>query len=98
MRLAPTIAALILAGCTTFPELDGTVDPSLRGAPYPDLVPLSGLLAQADAGTNRGPEIEADMTSRIAALRARAAGLRGAVIPASVRARMLGGVNTAALR
>ena len=50
-----SIAALLLgvtlfAGCTQFPELDRTITPVFETAPYPDIVPIDPLLAQATPG------------------------------------------------
>lgn len=89
-----TLACLLgLAGCTDFPALDGTISPALQNAPYPDLVPLSPIVAQAGAADYGGASAAADLAPRLAALRARAAGLRGPVIPAPTRSRMLRGLR-----
>lgn len=32
-------------GCTQFPALDDRITPAMEAAPYPELVPLEGLLA-----------------------------------------------------
>jgi len=60
---------LALAGCTSFPALDGTISDAAREAPYPILTPLPADLADPTV-----PEL--DLTTRIAALQARAARLR----------------------
>lgn len=63
-----------LAGCTQFPELDAVQTPGVLDAPYPDLVPLGGLL--------NGPEPRATVAviqqveGRVSGLRARAARLQ----------------------
>jgi len=87
MRLLPLILVLWVGGCADFPELDGLVDDRGRAAPYPDLVPLGPILAQAGAA---GPRADpgAGVLDRAAALSARAARLRGPVIDAGTRARM----------
>ncbi len=85
-------AGSLPAGCTRFPDLDATLSDAARAAPYPDLVPLSGLQARiADTNTDPGtlPTIEA----RIAGLKSRAARLRGTVIDSAARARMQAGVQ-----
>jgi len=95
MRLAFALLALLatLPACAEFPALDGTISAEQANAPFPDLVPLAPLLAQASTAT-RGPALtEASLAPRIANLRARAARLRGPVIPAAARTRMLRGVR-----
>lgn len=100
MRLA-VICALTLAGltgCTQFPELDGTVSPAVANAPPPELVPLAPLLAQANSGQTTANSAEAAqqaLTSRLASLRARADRLRGPVLPAATRARMIRAMRAA---
>ena len=86
---------VLTVGCTQFPALDGTIDAAARAAPIPALQPLAPLLAQADA-TQANSQITAAsvaaLDDRIAALRARAAGLRGPVIERATLARMRRGV------
>ncbi|MCQ0092082.1 hypothetical protein [Roseovarius sp. M141] len=85
-------AGSLLPGCAQFPQLDATLTDQSRRAPYPDLVPLSGLQARInDTDTNAGaaPAIEA----RIARLKSRAARLRGTVIDSDTRTRMQAGVR-----
>lgn len=99
-RLA-LIFPFALAACTQFPELDNRIGTDPAGAGYPDLVPLTPLVARAHgAGSGaEGPQQAiADMAGRIAALEARAARLRGPVIPTPVRTRMLRGVSQGALQ
>lgn len=98
MRRTIILLAVVLSACTEFPALDGTIDPALANAPYPALVPLGPVLAQADAGADgagiRGAAgVEPALSARLAGLRARANGLRGPVIPAEARARMLRAVR-----
>ncbi|MGJ8611479.1 MAG: hypothetical protein ACSHWY_10305 [Octadecabacter sp.] len=92
MRLA-ILLCLSLAACAEFPELDGTITPEQASGDFPALVPLAPLLARADASDNGAALIETALSPRIANLRTRAAGLRGPVIPAPARARMLRGVR-----
>lgn len=99
MLMRPPIAAAWLAAalalpgaCTAIPELDGAVPPALSRAGYPRLVPVEPLLAQADE-TRITPRTEAGIAARVAALRARAARLRHAVIDPGTRARMRAGVT-----
>lgn len=84
---------LALAACTEFPALDGTVAPADANAPYPDLVPLAPLLAQADANDRGAADVQAALNPRLAALRTRAARLRGPVIAPAIRDRMLRGIR-----
>lgn len=72
-RRAALIAGLALAACSPPPDLPGRAAPVT--GPAPVLVPLDGILAQADAP---GPDAAAtaEVDARAAALRARAAGLR----------------------
>ena len=63
-------------GCTQFPELDqATRQDAALPLPYPVILPLDGLLAQA---TGRDTTAEQALAARAAALRARAAALRAA--------------------
>lgn len=87
MRIAATLL-ISLAACTTFPELDGTLPANQSYDTAPDLIPLAPLVEQARAATYGAAEAETSLTARLANLRARAAGLRGPVIPPSQRARM----------
>lgn len=88
MRIA--FAFLItLAACSEFPELEGTVEPAHAQNGFPDLIPLAPLVAQANAATRSAPAAAADLSPRLANLNARAARLRGPVIPAPQRTRML---------
>lgn len=82
------ILALILTlpACASFPELDARLDADDRNAPWPALVPTSQLIAAA--GAPEAPAASADLAARIAALDARAAALRGAVIDESEAARL----------
>ena len=92
MRLAP-LFLITIAACTEFPALDGTIPPRDANAPFPALVPLAPLVAQANAADRGAADVETALTPRLAALRARAARLRGPVIPPAVRARMVRGVR-----
>ncbi|SMX33249.1 hypothetical protein [Octadecabacter ascidiaceicola] len=95
MRFAFALLAMLAAlpSCSGFPELDGTVTPEQANAPFPELVPLAPLLAQANTSTGGTEAAITDLEPRLANLRARAARLRGPVIPAAIRTRMLRGVR-----
>jgi hypothetical protein len=84
---------LALSACSQFPELDGTIAPDQSNTPFPDLVPLAPLIAQAGVTNTAGATAAAGLSPRLANLRARAARLRGPVIPAPIRTRMLRGVR-----
>jgi hypothetical protein len=80
-----------LAACSQFPELDETPGLDLRNTPYPDLMPVETLRAQAPQA-NITPESQAALEDRITRLRARAARLKGTVVDGGTRARMSQGV------
>lgn len=63
------IAFVLIAACTPFPALEGTISESARAAPYPVLSPLPPLPQASDAEVT-------DLQARAAALRARAARIR----------------------
>ena len=89
LLLLPLCAAL--AACTPFPELEGAQTPGVAEAPWPDLLPLGPLLAEA-APPRATPEQQEGLETRASALRARAAGLQGPVVDAQTRARVAAGV------
>lgn len=95
MRLAPILLICALAACAPFPQIGTVTNPD---APYPDLVPLGPLLAQADAPGQITPASVADLSARVAGLQARAARLRGPVIDPGTRARMRAGIAQPPLR
>ena len=68
------LLCLALSACATFPDVGATARPVV--APAPQLVPIDGILMQADAQRPVGSVIS-DTEARAAALRARAARLRG---------------------
>ena len=86
-----------LAGCTELPDLNDRLQPGAARADYPALVPVEPLLARAEASQqideSTGPALEA----RVARLRARAAGLRGAVVDGASRNRIRQGVDRSGL-
>lgn len=71
------LAALMLPlGCTQFPELDAARRQDAgQHLPYPEILPLDDLLAQASVTDTSA---ERTLAARAAALRARAAALRAA--------------------
>ncbi|MGK7752022.1 MULTISPECIES: hypothetical protein [unclassified Roseovarius] len=88
IRRLPALAlAFALSACTQFPELDGATSRETRNAPYPALLPVEDLrarVAEPRVTDRTAPSLEA----RVAALRARAARLRGSVIDGASRARL----------
>lgn len=72
--LALLVAFGPLSACVTFPEVDAA-SRAIDG-PAPKLIPVEGILAQADA-LGQGAAAVDPMQARAAALRARAARLRG---------------------
>ncbi|MEO1139976.1 MAG: hypothetical protein AAFW87_11020 [Pseudomonadota bacterium] len=85
--IAVLVLLVTLAGCSQFPELDDNLSSEARAARYPDLVPVEDLRAGLTA-----PRITDETTTtlegRVAALRARAARLRGTVIDRNSRNRL----------
>ena len=90
--LVPLLPVIALSACASFPELDGTVPAHMEDAAYPRLVPVEPLLAAAEE-VQITPETESRLMARAAALRARAARLRGSVVDRGTRARMRAGVS-----
>lgn len=74
--LLPALAvSLLLAACSSHPDLATRETALSKSAPYPALAPLAPLLAAADAPSRAKPA-ETQLTARAAGLRARAAALR----------------------
>jgi hypothetical protein len=84
---------LALTACAEFPALDVVVPASKANGASPALVPLAPLLARADASDKGAAAVQSALEPRLTGLHARAARLRGPVIPAPVRARMLRGIR-----
>ncbi|APX88886.1 hypothetical protein BV394_03365 [Brevirhabdus pacifica] len=58
----PTLALLLAlpllaAGCDAPPDLRGQASPAARAAPYPDLIPIDALLAEAARGRLDAAEV-----------------------------------------
>lgn len=86
------LLALPLAGCTTFPQVNASVDPARRSAPYPDLVPIGTLTARM-TDTNISPDMQPGLQRRAERLKSRAAALkRRSVVDDETRARMDKGI------
>jgi len=78
---------LLLVACAPFPAVEAAVDQARADAPAPDLLPIDELLAQAGSGSS-AQTADAGLTARVAALRARAAALRGPITDPATRARL----------
>lgn len=89
MRLFCLVLICGLGACAPFPQIDTDVDPN---ATSPALVPLDSILGQARANMSDTPAATITTQSRMAALQARAARLRGSVIDRATLARMQRGV------
>ncbi len=88
---------LMMAGaCAPFPALENRVSADAARADFPQLVPLAPVLAAASSQAETTPPAAVD--DRVAALQARAAALRGAVVDPATRSRMQDGIETAPLR
>jgi hypothetical protein len=83
-------AGLLLAACSQFPELDETISPETKAAPYPALLPWDSLPVALPEAEEPSPEEV--LAARTAALRSRAETLRGAVVDPATRTRMDAGV------
>ena len=82
-----TLAAVLFAGCSNFPELDAAITPTAEQADYPALIPMRQVMAGAN-DVQITPQTVANLQGRTGNLRARAARLRGPVIDSATRARM----------
>lgn len=87
LRALLLLAPLALTGC--HPPADLPPRSTAATAESPGLLPLSQIVARA-ADTPDTPRLTAAPEARAAALQARAARLRGPIIPPAERARMLG--------
>lgn len=86
------ILALALTACTQFPQLDGVVGPEVVDAKFPSLIPIDPIVnAPEGQGADRAI-IQDNLLARLAALNARGAALRGAVIDNRTRRRLEKGV------
>lgn len=92
LRALPLI--LVLAACTSLPDLDNDVQQSVLDSDFPDLVPLNTLNLDPGLNTATQAELSEGLLGRISALRARAARLqRTPVIEQRVKRRMARGIK-----
>ncbi|MEY8842388.1 hypothetical protein AB9K41_25435 [Cribrihabitans sp. XS_ASV171] len=95
MRGMSRIAAfLALGACVQVPELDESVPPGLRDAPYPKLQPLDETLGPAVDPVSEAEELEERLSGRVQSLQSRARGLQAPVIEPSARERLREGIAT----
>lgn len=90
-RPAPLTCALALAlapGCAALPAVDAGRTARPASLPAPQIAPLDRLLAQGAVPPRAGPAAEAALAARAAALRLRAAAMRGPVADPATRARI----------
>lgn len=79
MKLLPVLPLiLVFAGCSNFPELEGSEPASVKSAPYPRLVPLQETLGPSIDPISQAAEVEEDLTQRSEALAKKAQALQNA--------------------
>ena len=72
--MRPLLPLLLLAACAEFPVLDARIPPAERTAAPPPLLPLTGLLASAQA-LPASPGFEGALSAEAARLQAQAAAI-----------------------
>lgn len=92
-RALSAFAALWLAGCTTFPDLDATQTADLAEADYPALVPIDPILAGIKPADSTAQDTRSDFDARLAGLRARSQAMRGQVLSAREKRRLEEGIR-----
>ena len=92
MLLRVFLPLLILAGCTTAPQLDGGTSRDLERADYPTLVPIEQILGSTRADPAADQQVEDQLDARLAALQARASRLKASQIDPATRKRLEDGV------
>lgn len=98
VRILSVIGLAACLGCSQAPLPAGLGAGTGNAGGFPDLVPISNLLALAPAGGQTADRVAGDIASRIAGLRGRAAGLTGPVVDPATRTRMQAAIARAALR
>lgn len=79
MRRIPVFLLLAaLAGCTDFPDLDGTIDPAVERQPFPKLQPQSRILGVARAADTDEAQVREALAQASEGLGARAEAARNA--------------------
>ena len=86
-------ALTLLGACTQFPALDRTITPELEASQYPALTPLGPVLASAAETGVEPVSASAAIDARIAALKSRAARMRGSVLSGPERQQLAKGLH-----
>ncbi len=100
MRLTLSLLLMItVAACTQdLPNSRNTISQAALDAPYPELVPLEGLLAKAEAGSTVVAQTQS-FERRVARLKQRAAALKGrSIVDGATRLRLLQAADRNAAR
>ena len=85
--LVAVCALMAIASCAPLPDVFGAERAEVRGA-FPELLPLSGILAQADEAPRADADTDGALSARAGALQARAVALRGPVLTTQERERL----------
>lgn len=91
LRTLPLVMAL--TACTSLPDLDSDIPQSVLDGDFPALVPLTSLDLAPGLDATARTELTEGLLGRVAALKARAARLRGPVIDRPTLRRMDRGVK-----
>lgn len=70
--------AVTAAACTRVPELEDRLTPDLRGADYPDLLPLDEALEPLDPPQQAGEDLQEELDARSDRLKRRAEAVKNA--------------------
>jgi hypothetical protein len=79
---------LLLSACASVPDLTTVETPAAARADYPQLLPLTDLVASARTGQITNPTLSRDLSGRAARLHARAAALRQTALTPAERQRI----------
>jgi len=85
------VVSFALAGCATFPELEGAPGKRALKAEYPRLLPFEAILGQVGGRIDRQAP-GAGLGNRAATLRRRAAALQGPILDTATRQRLMAAV------
>lgn len=85
-RLIALFCAASLSACAEFPELDAQITSEMRRADYPSLISTQSL--QGPPAPLITPQSQGALSARVAALKARAARLRGSVVSPATKRRL----------
>lgn len=83
---------LLASACVDVPQLDSKISKDAASKPYPQLIPVENIRMSVP-DPRASAETKTDLESRVRALRARAEALRGPVIDAATKQRMLAGIK-----